>query len=361
MTGVHMIWRLSMSDGTALSSPDLEGEARAQAIAAMAQRMAAVRQRMRRKAPEPAVAPKDAPGDAPADAPVEFLSMRFVDPPAAAPDPYEERVFAPAVDAEAAWPRDAAPRAQRAKLDLSPWKEELAWAGRIALMGAMGACGFGLVVLAEHAAHAPARPKYDVAAPGAAPARPDLAASGTARAGAVDAAASQQWRPLMAENTNVAPHEAAVHRMPVHHAPAAAAGARAAADKPRPAHAAPVAVAKAEARRRVEPHVATRSFDLPRWVTAPQASRPAAKPKAAAVQVARVMSPPPHDLEVPQAVAANTAGSDASVQAAPAPAELSASAYPVRPPFDPPAPFRYGEPPGGPPYYGYAYGGPPNY
>jgi hypothetical protein len=119
------MWRLTMSDGSALASPDLDEASRAAAIAAMASRLAAAGPRTRRRIRgRPAAGSVANDNGALADWPQETEGDAVAWPDPVSPDPLP------------AWKH-------------WPLREHLATAGRISVLAAMGVCGFGLVVLAQ--------------------------------------------------------------------------------------------------------------------------------------------------------------------------------------------------------------------
>jgi hypothetical protein len=308
------MWRLTMSDGSALLSPELDAQGRAAAIAAMAARLAAARPRLHRRLAEADAAPK---------------------PQHAEPtQPHEEAP--PACDL----PKLDFPRERLATVSAppaAPWRQHLGTMRNVAVLAVMAGCGVGVVVLSQSSSvatlfngHGQAQSTAAAAPPATAPTSEPAAphrsgrkvqqAESAPRPGAARKAAHDRlMAKTFAEPAHATPHHAAVRTaaLTVPH------GAR---GEPAPTRADDAAYA------------------LPRWVTdQTPPTAPSAPPEAAQQHV--ILSPPPHDLALPQPAPPAPAASASSPRKQPPEMIFASAGSPpspspewklTRPPFSPP-------------------------
>lgn len=294
-----------------------------------------------------------------------MLRLTMVDDPTSTPSDTDETARAAAIAAMGYRLAAAGPRTRQRLLDrqadddmpeesfsISP-----AMLRRLAVIGAAGACSFGLVLAAQGRNWnflPPAGPEATIIAQAeqaraSAPpmllpltAPPTLTVAATAEDHPQQLAAAE---PPAAAKMPVAP------RTPVHSA-IPAKPARAVADIPHPhlrqvaARTDPMAPKLADAKPHVMPHpVAVAHYELPHWLTDYHP-----EPKHALV-----MSEPPHDLVPPASVEHHAAAPESAPALPPARMQYASAAPAPRPMPTLRPPYGYGY--GGP----YAYGGPAYY
>ncbi len=330
------MWRLSMSDGAALVSPELDAQDRAAAIAAMAARLAAARPRLRRAGAEENLPPRrETPteadplcGDTPCDCTVERVDVP------------RERL------AKVSTPRPAA------------WRLHTGTLCSAALLAAMAGSGFGIVLLAQSPGVAAYIASLSRAQPSTNPAAANAAPP------AADQAADQP--PSLRHSMTASAEPASRRPMAMHRAAKTRLVAKASAT-PSPAaprkvtlQAASLATTHREPLPAL-PRAEAADYRLPRWLTEPGAAKvqAAAAPETAPQPL--VMSPPPHDLALPHAAPAATAPIAPAVKPRQpemifasstdhptAPFGLTATKPPFAPPYGPPygaeGSYLYGPP-----------------
>jgi hypothetical protein len=321
------MWRLTMSDGAALLSPELDASGRAAAIAAMASRLAAAGPRTRRRVfGEPAEAATEAQsGTHAASEP----------PPLEAPPPLldfpRERLATVSSPAPAAW------------------RQHIGKVGNAALLAAMAGAGFGAVILAQSPGVAALfRGDRTAVVAHSALLSKDVAPQ------AASAATNQQPKPrhlsAKLEQAASGPHKAitATH-VPAHGRLLAQALAEPARTMPRR----PLLHASALPGPRIDmKQPVAADYALPRWLTDAQ-PLPAQPVAQAAPPQPVTMSPPPHDLALPQTPAPEAKSLTRPPPPKPRPPDMifaSSSSpqtpsygWPQRPAFAPPHGY-YGQP-----------------